>query len=89
MKASSVLSKLYQKVEASLGSLDAQGEMNLLAYGYGVIFCSLVLFVWMCLGPRDLVFAGGFTAYLTAITTGFIKKKEDHNAPTPTEGTKP
>ena len=88
MGVGEVKSRLFQKIEASLGSLDPQGEMNLLAYGYGVIFCSLVLFVWMCLGPRDIVFAGGFGAFLTAVTTGLIKKK-GYSESTPPEAEKP
>jgi hypothetical protein len=76
----------FPKITGLLSSANPELEMNLAAYGFGVLVCAVVLWRWESTGPRDMSFVAAFTAYLGAITGGLFKKGSNAPAATPQPG---
>ena len=61
------LMKLFSSISPEL-------EVNLMAYGYGILIASGVLIGWCISGPRDGNFVAALGLFLTAITGGLFKR---------------
>jgi hypothetical protein len=87
------LADLLEKLRPRLGlgrAFDSQDhtlEVNLAAYGLGLIAAACWLTWWFYTGPRDGNLVLAFSAFLTAITGGLFKKGS--NAPEPPKGDQP
>lgn len=70
----------------AFNSQDSSMEVNLLAYGFGVLAMAAWLSWWCGMGPRDGNFVGALVVFAGAITGGLFKKSA---ATPPSEGGQP
>jgi hypothetical protein len=58
----------------AFNSQDPTLEVNLLAYGFGVVATAAWLTRWTIVGPRDGNLVAAIAAFLAAVTGGLFKK---------------
>jgi len=66
--------RLKQVAFGLINSRDHASEVNLAAYGLGVLTLCACLVVWTLKGPRDAALVAAFGVVMTGITTGLWKK---------------
>ncbi len=86
-KAKSVFEALRPRLGRMFNSLDPTLEVNLAAYGFGVLVMSFCLIWWTVKGQRDASLVGAWGVFAAAITGGLFKKGT--NAPEPPKGDQP
>lgn len=70
--------RIVEAIRPRLGrlfnSLDPTLEVNLVAYGFGILVLAFTIVWWTVKGQRDVNLVGAMTVFAAAITGGLFKK---------------
>ena len=84
-KIRAVIEALRPRLGRAFNSLDPTLEVNLVAYGFGVLVMAFILIWWTIKGQRDANLVGALAIFAAAITGGLFKKGSNA-APTSSPG---
>lgn len=70
----SIISAVRPRLGRLFNSLDPTLEVNLAAYGFGVLVMAFILGWWTVKGNRDANLVGALAIFAAAITGGLFKK---------------